>query len=50
MNRAYRLYCRIITVVFFVNTIYPLTTRLLQERLAENWLHSVLHLCSGLLE
>ncbi len=49
MNRAYRLYCRIAAVVFVVNTVYPLTTKLLQERLAEDWLHSDLHLCSALL-
>ncbi len=49
MNRAYRLYCRIATVVFIINTTYPLTTKLFQERLAEDWLHSVLHLCSALL-
>ena len=48
MNRAYRLYCRIATIVFVLNTVYPLTTKLLQERLAEDWLHSVLHLCSAL--
>ncbi len=49
MNRAYRLYCRIAAVVFVVNTVYPVITKLLQERLAEDWLHSVLHLCSALL-
>jgi hypothetical protein len=48
MDWAYRLYCRIATVVFVINTVYPLTTKLLQERLAEDWLHSVLHLCSAL--
>ena len=49
MNRAYRLYCRIAAVVFVVNTVYPVITKLLQERLAEDWLHSALHLCSALL-
>ena len=48
MDRAYRLYCRFATVVFFVTTVYPLTTKLLQERLADDWLHSVLHLCAAL--
>ena len=48
MDRAYRLYCQIATAVFGVNTVYPLTTKLLQERLAEDWLHGVLHLCSAL--
>ena len=35
--------------MFVINSVYPLTTKLLQERLAEDWLHSVLHLCSALL-
>jgi uncharacterized protein DUF4383 len=48
MESAYRSYCRIATVVFIINTVYPLTTKLLQERLAEDWLHSVLHLCTAL--
>ena len=48
MDRAYSLYCRIVAVVFVINTVYPLTSKLLQERLAEDWLHSVLHLCSAL--
>lgn len=48
MERAYLLYCRIGAVVFVINTLYPVTTKLLQERLADDWLHSVLHLCSAL--
>ena len=48
MKSAYSLYCRFATVVFIINTVYPVTTKLLQERLAEDWLHSVLHLCSAL--
>ena len=48
MDRAYLLYCRIGAVVFAINTIYPVTTKFLQERLADDWLHSVLHLCSAL--
>ena len=47
-ERAYRLYCRIVTIVFILNTAYPLTTKLLQGRLAEDWLHTALHLCSAL--
>ncbi len=39
-DRAYRLYCQIATVVFVINTVYPLTTKLLQERLAEDWLQT----------
>ena len=48
MPRAYRLYCQIATVVFVINTIYPVITKLVQAGLAEDWLHSVLHLCSAL--
>ena len=48
MDRAYLLYCRIGAVVFVINTVYPVTTKLIQERLADDWLHSVLHLCSAL--
>ena len=48
MDRAYLLYCRIAAVVFVINTVYPVTTKLIQERLADDWLHSVLHLCSAL--
>ena len=49
MDRTYRLYCRIAAAAFVLFFVYPVTTKLLQERLAEDWLHSVLHLCSALL-
>jgi hypothetical protein len=48
MSRAYLLYCRIAACIFLINTVYSVTTKLLQERLEHDWLHSVLHLCSGL--
>ena len=48
INKTYRLYSRITTVAFIVFFVYPVTTKLLHERLAEDWLHSVLHLCSAL--
>ena len=48
MHRAYRLYCQVTTLVFVINTIYPVITKLLQERLADDWLHSILHFCSAL--
>jgi hypothetical protein len=48
VNRRYYLYCRIATVVFAVNTIYPLTLKIYQQRLAGDWLHSLLHLTSAL--
>ena len=49
MDHTYRLYCRIAAVAFVVFVVYPVTTKLLQGRLAEDWLHSVLYLCSALL-
>ncbi len=48
LTRAYLLYCRIAACIFLINTVYPVTTKLVQERLQHDWLHSVLHLCSGL--
>lgn len=47
-DRDYRLYSRIISIVFFLNTVYPVGLKLFQDRLAGDWLHSVLHLASGL--
>jgi hypothetical protein len=49
MDHTYRLYCRIAAAAFVIFFVYPVTTKLLQGRLAEDWLHSVLHLCSALL-
>jgi hypothetical protein len=49
MDHTYRLYCRIAAVAFVIFFVYPVMTKLLQGRLAEDWLHSVLHLCSALL-
>ena len=46
--RAYLLYCRIAALIFLITTVYPVTTKLIQERLHHDWLHSVLHLCSGI--
>lgn len=49
MNRAYVLYCRIATVIFIVNTVYPVTVKLLRHRLTHDWMHSLLHLMCALL-
>ncbi len=49
MDHTYRLYCRIAAAAFVIFFVYPVMTKLLQGRLAEDWLHSVLHLCSALL-
>ena len=49
MQRAYRLYSRVATGVFVLIAVYTVPTKLFQERLAEDWLHSVLHLGSALL-
>jgi hypothetical protein len=48
MNRSYYLYCRIAALVFVVNTIYPLSLKIYQQRLAGDWLHTFLHLISAL--
>ena len=46
---AYRRYCKIASVVFLLFTVYPVVTKLLDHRLAHDWLHSALHLASALL-
>lgn len=43
----YRRYCQIATFVFAAFTVYPVTTKLIQERLAHDWAHSALHLVSA---
>jgi hypothetical protein len=45
----HRTYCRIVSVVFLLFTAYPLVTKLIEQRLAHDWLHSALHLASALL-
>jgi hypothetical protein len=49
VNRAYVVYCHIAAVIFIVNTIYPVTMKLLQHRLSHDWFHSFLHLICALL-
>jgi hypothetical protein len=44
----YRTYCRVAAVVFAVFTAYPVVTKALDHRLAEDWAHSALHLVSAL--
>jgi hypothetical protein len=48
MAVVYRRYCQAAAVVFLLITGYTVLTKLAQGRLADDWLHSVLHLCSGL--
>jgi Domain of unknown function (DUF4383) len=48
MAWLYRRYCQTAAVIFLLITIYTVVTKLAQQRLADDWLHSVLHLCSGL--
>jgi Domain of unknown function (DUF4383) len=48
MAWLYRRYCQTAAVIFLLITVYTVVTKLTQERLAGDWLHSVLHLCSGL--
>jgi len=35
-------------MVFAINTIYPVAVKVYQQRLADDWLHSLLHLMSAL--
>jgi hypothetical protein len=48
MAAVYRRYCQSAAVIFLLITSYTAITKLAQGRLADDWLHSVLHLCSGL--
>ena len=48
MDRMYRLDCRIAALVFALITLYTLPSKLWQGRLADDWLHTILHLGSGL--
>jgi hypothetical protein len=43
-----RRYCQTAAVIFLLITVYTVVTKLAQERLADDFVHSVLHLCSGL--
>jgi len=47
LNKTYRAFCKFATAVFVLNVVYSIPTKLIQERLAEDWLHSVLHLLSA---
>jgi hypothetical protein len=49
LEGAYRLYSRIAAIGFALITVYPVLVKLLEQRLAQDWLHSVLHLGSALL-
>jgi hypothetical protein len=48
MATVYRRYCQTAAVIFVLITIYTVLTKLAQGRLADDWLHSVLHLCAAL--
>ena len=43
-----RTFSRVAAFVFAAYTIYPLVTKLLQDRLAEDWAHTALHALSSL--
>lgn len=45
---CYLLYSRIAAVAFALYTIYPVVTKLNDHRLAHDWSHGALHLCSCL--
>jgi hypothetical protein len=44
----FRLYCRVAAFVFAAYTAYPVVTKLIEDRLAHDWVHSALHLVSAL--
>ena len=43
----YQRFCRVATVIFLLFTLYPLVVKLVEHRLAHDWLHGVLHLGSA---
>ena len=47
MQPAYRVYSRIAAGLFILITLYTVPTKLLQGRLEDDWLRSVLHLASA---
>jgi hypothetical protein len=47
MQRAYSRYCKAAAVVFVAVVLYTVPTKLLQDRLDQDWAHSVLHLGSA---
>jgi hypothetical protein len=49
MQQAYRRYCKAAAVAFVLVTLYTVPTKLLQGRLGQDWVHSVLHLGSAVL-
>jgi hypothetical protein len=44
----YRRYCQVAAFVFAAYTVYPVVTKLIEDRLAHDWAHSALHLVSAL--
>jgi len=49
MVEAYRRYCKAAAAGFVLITLYTVPTKLLQDRLADDWAHSALHVCSAVL-
>ena len=49
LERSYRVYCRATATAFVLVAVYTVPVKLVQGRLADDWLHSVLHIGSGLL-
>ncbi|WP_125774966.1 hypothetical protein [Antribacter gilvus] len=47
--RLFRLYCRVAAFLFAGFTVYPVITKLVDHRLAHDWVHSALHLLFCLL-
>jgi hypothetical protein len=48
MYRSYFQYCRIAAIVFLINAVYPVIVKAYQQRLGDDWFHSLLHLVSAL--
>ena len=44
---SYRRYVRLAAAAFLLITAYSVTSKLVQDRLAHDWLHSVLHVLSA---
>jgi hypothetical protein len=47
MGQACRRYCRVVAMVFLLVTVYTVVTKLAEDRLSGDWLHSVLHVASA---
>lgn len=42
-------FARLASLIFLLNTLYPVTVKLMEQRLGHDWLHSLLHLACAVL-